>query len=54
MTETSQEQESDTALYQDVLAPAPCHMPVEVVRVRVREHPHEERTPSAFVSWTDR
>ena len=27
-------------------------MPIDVVSVRVREHPHEERTPSAVVSWT--
>ena len=27
-------------------------MPIEVVSVRVREHPHEERTPSGAVSWT--
>jgi hypothetical protein len=26
-------------------------MPVEVVSVRVREHPHEERTPSGVVFW---
>ena len=25
---------------------------IEVVSVRVREHPHEERTPSEVVSWT--
>ena len=33
------------------MAPAPCHMPIEVVCVRVREHPHEERTPSGVVPW---
>ena len=27
-------------------------MPIEVLSVRVREHPHEERTPSGVVSWT--
>ena len=37
-----------------VVAPALCHMPVEVVSVRGSEHPHEERTPSEVVSWTDR
>ena len=36
------------------VAPALCHMPIEVVSVRVREHPHEERTPSGVVYWTDR
>ena len=39
---------------QDFMAPAPCHMPIEVLSARVREHPHEERTPSGVVSWTER
>ena len=29
-------------------------MPVELVSLRVRKHPHEERTPSGVVSWTER
>ena len=29
-------------------------MPIEVVSVRVREHPYEERTPFGAVSWTER
>ena len=33
------------------VAPALCHMPIEVVSVRVREHPHEDRTPPGVVSW---
>ena len=37
---------------QDFVTPALTHMPIEVVSVRVREHPHEERTPSGLVSWT--
>ena len=49
-----QEQDSDTTLDQDFVAPAPYHMPIEVVSVRVREHPHEERTLTGVVSWTDR
>ena len=31
-----QEQNSDTMLDQDFVAPAPFHMPIEVVSVRVR------------------
>ena len=54
MTETSQEPDIERARNQDFVTPAPCHMPIEVVSVRVREHPHEERTPSGVVSWTDR
>ena len=38
--EIREEQDSDTRLYQDFVAPAPCHMPIEVMRVRVRQHPH--------------
>ena len=34
------------------VTPALTHIPIEVVIVRVREHPHEERTPSGLVSWT--
>ena len=37
---------------QDLVAPALRHMPIEVVRVKVREHPHEERTPSVIVFGT--
>ena len=40
------------ACNQDFVAPAPYHMPIEVVSVTVREHPYEERTPSGVVSWT--
>ena len=36
---------------QDFVAPAPYHMPIEVVSVRVREHQHEEGTPSGVVFW---
>ena len=39
---------------QDFVTPAHYHMPIEVVSVRVREHQHEERTPSEVVSWTER
>ena len=34
------------------MAPAAYHIPIEVVSVRVREHPHEERTPSGVLFWT--
>ena len=37
---------------QDFVAPALCHIPIEVVSVRGREHQHEERTPSGVVFWT--
>ena len=49
-----QEQDSYRTRNQDFAAPAPFHMPIEVVSVRVREHPHEERTPTGVVSWTER
>ena len=39
---------------QDFVAPALCHLPVEVVGVRVKEHPHQERTLQGVVSWTER
>ena len=42
----------DVVLITPFVAPAPSHMPIEVASVRVREHPHEERTPSEVVSWT--
>ena len=48
--ETRQEQDSDTTLDQDVVAPVSCHMLIERVSVRVREHPPEERMPSRVVS----
>ena len=32
-----------------LVAPALCHMRIEVVSVRVREHQHSERTPSGIV-----
>ena len=51
--EIRREQDTGSTLDQDVVAPAPCHMPIELVSVRVREHPHEERTPSGVVSWTE-
>ena len=35
------------------MAPAPYHMPIEVVSVRLREHPHEEKTRSGVVLWTE-
>ena len=50
--ESVREQDTCRKRNQDFVTPAPCHMPIEVVSVRVREHPHEERTPSAVVSWT--
>ena len=31
------------------VTPAPYHMPIEVVSVKVREHPHQERTPQGVV-----
>ena len=34
------------------VTPAACHMPFEVVSVRMREHQHWERTPSGVVFWT--
>ena len=37
-----------------LVAPALCHMPMEVVSVRVREYQHEEKTPPGVVSWTER
>ena len=40
-------------LDQDFVAPAPSHIPIEVVSVRVREHPHEERAPSEVVFWAE-
>ena len=43
--EIRQEQNSNTTLYRDFVAPAPYHMSIEVVSVRVGEHQHEERTP---------
>ena len=52
LTEMSQEQNIERTLDQDFVAPAPCHMPIEVLSVRVRGHPHEERTPSGVVFWT--
>ena len=54
MAETSREQDIERRLNQDFVAPAPYHMPIEVVSVRVREHPHEERTPSRVVFWRER
>ena len=54
MTETRQEQDSCRTRNQDLVAPAPYYMPIEVVSVRVREHGHEERTPSGVVSCTER
>ena len=35
------------------VTPAAYHMPIEEVCVRVREHHHQERTPSGDVSWTE-
>ena len=49
--EIREEQDSDTTLDQDVVAPAPCHMPIEVESVRVRERQHRERTPSGVMFW---
>ena len=52
--EIQQEQDSDTTLDQDIVVRALCHMPIELVSVRGREHPHVERTPTGVVSWTER
>ena len=40
MKEMSQEQDIERRLNQDFVAPAPYHMPIEVVSARVREHQH--------------
>ena len=50
--ESGREQGSCRIRNQDFVAPAPYHLPIEVMSVRVREHQHEERTPSGVVSWT--
>ena len=47
-------QDSCRTRNQDLVAPAPYHMPIEVVSVRAREHPHQERTPSGVVFYTER
>ena len=52
LEEISHEQHIERTLNQDIVAPAPYHMPIEVVSVRVREHKHKERAPSGVVSWT--
>ena len=36
---------------QDLVAPAPSYIPIEIVCVRLREHPHRERIPSGVVFW---
>ena len=51
--ESGGEQDSCRTRNQDFVAPATCHIPIEVVSVRVREHPHWERTPFGVVSWTE-
>ena len=38
--ESGREQDCCGTKSQDFVAPAPYHMPIEVVIVRVREHPH--------------
>ena len=50
MAEMSRDQGIERTLDQDFVAPAPYHMPIEVVRVRVGGHQHQERTPSGVVS----
>ena len=50
--ESGREQDSCRTRNQDFVAPAPYHMPIEVVSVRVREHQHRERTPSRVVFGT--
>ena len=47
-----QEQNNATTLDQDFVAPAPCHIPFEVVCVRIEEHQHRERMSSGVVFWT--
>ena len=47
------EQDSDSRLDQDFVAPALYHIPIEVVSVRVREHQHQERTAAGVVSRTE-
>ena len=49
MTETSQQPNIERTKNQDFVAPAPSHIPIEVVSVRVGEHQHWERTPSGVV-----
>ena len=52
--ESGREQDSCRTRSQDFVTPALCHMPMEVVSVRGKEHQHEERTPSGVVSWRER
>ena len=54
MTQTNQQQDSDTTLSQDLVAPAPSYIPIEVVSVRVTEYQHLEGTPYGVVLWTER
>ena len=54
MTEKRQEQDTERTRNQDFVAPAPYHMPIEVVSVRVGEHQHRERMPSRVVFWLER
>ena len=50
--EGGREQDSCRTGNQDFVAPTPYHIPLEGVSVTVREHQHQERTPSGVVSWT--
>ena len=49
MTDTNQQQDSDTTLSQDRVAPALSYIPIEVVSVRTREHQHFERDKAGIV-----
>ena len=46
------EQDSCRTRNQDFVASATYRMLIQVVCVRVRVHPHEERTPSGVMPWT--
>ena len=49
-----QQRDKNTTPDQDFVALAPCRMPIEVVSVRLREHPYGESTPASIMSWTER
>ena len=54
LTEMSQEQNIERTLNQDFVAPAPYHMPIEVVGVSVREHQHQEWMCSGVIFEAER
>ena len=49
-----QEQDSDRTLDQGFVTPAPCHMPIEVVSVRVRESTRIKRENAFWSCASDR